>query len=316
MKWAIVLLIVDVIVFVVKKPLLLRFYLQLAIGRTTKTLRFFQQILTGNQENDEETERHMEWLHRQDLQKTEIRSKDGLTLTGYYLKHPKAERIVLMFHGWRGIWDKDCAALSHGLYEKNSSILLVCQRAHGSSEGKYIGFGMLERYDCHDWIRFLIRHTDSLPIYLSGVSMGASTVLMAAGEELPYRVKGVIADCGFTSPYEMVKIFAREFMRMKGQKAEHTVDEVNHLCRKKAGYDLRDYSTVEAMHSCKLPVFFAHGTEDHFVPYEMTIKNFEACAGRKTLYTAEGASHTKSYITEPTKYMAALTEFFQWEPAY
>lgn len=309
------LLIVFVLVLAVKKPLLLRFYLQLAVGRTTKLLCFLQQLLTGSNKDDE-TERQIEWLHGQELQKTEIMSRDGLTLTGYYLEHPKAERIVLMFHGWRGRWDKDCAALAHGLYEKNASILMVNQQAHGLSEGRYIGFGVLERYDCQKWIEYLNSRTGELPIYLSGVSMGTSTVLMVAGEELPDCVKGVIADCGYTSPYEMVKIFAKKFMHMEGRAAEHTINEVNHMCRKKAGYDLRDYSTVEAMRRCRLPVFFAHGTEDHFVPYEMTLENYDACAGRKLLYTAEGASHTKSYITGPAKYMEALAEFFQWEPAY
>lgn len=91
---------------------------------------------------------------------------------------------------------------------------------------------------------------------------------------------------------------------------QRALDGVNHLCRKKAGYDLRDYSTLDAMKHCRFPVFFAHGTGDHFVPYEMTVKNYEACAGRKMLYTAEGASHTKSYIASPSRYMEALTEFF------
>lgn len=156
-------------------------------------------------------------------------------------------------------------------------------------------------------------YTEKLPIYLAGVSMGASTVLMAAGEQLPERVKGVIADCGYTSPYEMVRLFAEKFMRMEREKAESTVEEVNRLCRKKAGYDLREYSTVEAMHNCRLPIFFAHGTEDHFVPYEMTIKNYEACRGKKRLYAVEGASHTKSYLSEPHKYMEEVAFFFQWE---
>ena len=316
MKGIVILFVIAILIFVIRKPLLMHFYLQLAIGRTTKLLRFLEQVLTDNRKKDEATELQMEWIHGQKLEKKEIRSRDNLTLTGYFLEHPEAERIVLMFHGWRGGWDKDCAAFAHGLYEQKSSILMVNQRAHGLSEGKYIGFGLLERYDCKEWIHYLDKHTENLPIYLSVVSMGASTVLMAVGEELPERVKGVIADCGFTSPYEMVKIFAAEFMHKKGKSAEQTLDGVNHLCRKKAGYDLRDFSTVDAMKNCKIPVFFAHGTGDHFVPYEMTVKNYEACAGRKMLYTAEGASHTKSYISCPAKYMAALTEFFHWTPAY
>lgn len=316
MKGIIILVIIALLILVLRKPLLLRFYLKLAIGRTTSLLRFLEQMLTGNRKKDQEAQRQMEWLHHQNFQKIEIKSRDELTLTGYLLEHPKAERMILMFHGWRGGWDKDGAAFAHGLYEKNCSILMVSQRAHGLSGGKYIGFGVLERYDCQKWVKYLTEHTQNLPIYLSGVSMGASTVLMAAGGELPEQVKGVIADCGYTSPYEMVKIFAVKFMHMKGNAVENNINAINRLCRKKAGYDLREYSTLEAMRHCKVPVFFAHGTADHFVPYEMTVKNYEACAGRKVLYTAEGASHTKSYVSGPGKYMEAVAEFFQWKPAY
>lgn len=316
MKEIIILTGIILMIFILRKPLMLRFYLKLAIGRTTRGLRFLEQALTGNRKRDREAEREIEWVHGQKFEKIEIQSQDELELTGYLLEHPKAERMILMFHGWRGRWDKDGAALAHGLYEKNCSILMVNQRAHGSSGGKYIGFGVLERHDCQEWIHYLTEHTKKLPIYLAGVSMGASTVLMAAGEELPERVKGVIADCAYTSPYEMVKIFAAKFMHMEGRKAENTVDAVNRLCKKKAGYDLREYSTLEAMKNCKIPVFFAHGTADHFVPYEMSVKNYEVCAGRKTLYTVQGASHTKSYISEPYRYMEAVMHFFQWEPRF
>lgn len=302
--------------FVLRKRLLIHFYLALAAGRSTRLLRFLETALTGKKKRDQETEEHVKWLHAQNMEETEVRSQEGIPLKGYLLRHPRADRIVVMFHGWRGGWDKDCAAFAHDLYEKNCSVLMVSQRAHDQSGGRYIGFGVLERHDCQEWIRFVEEHTERIPIYLSGVSMGASTVLMAAGEKLPRRVKGVIADCGYTSPYEMVKIFAVKFMHMNKKKVENTVDEVNRLCKRKAGYDLREYSTLDAMQNCRIPVFFAHGTEDHFVPYEMSMKNYEACRGKKVLYTAEGASHTKSYVTEPKQYMKAVEEFFQWTPAF
>jgi len=94
----------------------------------------------------------------------------------------------------------------------------------------------------------------SLPVYLSGVSMGASTVLMATELDLPSQVKGVIADCGFTTPYEMVGIFAKNMMHMKNLSI---VDSVNELCKKKAGYDFKECSTLDAMKKCRIPIFFA-----------------------------------------------------------
>lgn len=294
------------------RKILVHLYLRLAVGRTTSCLRSLGKALTGKETKNppkENVGKEDYWLHGQDIEKVQIRSWDNYLLTGHYLEHPKAERIVLMFHGWRGRWDTDGDAMAKGLYDKKSSILLVDQRAHEASGGNYIGFGILERYDCLDWIEYAEKRIHSLPIYLSGVSMGASTVLMASGMTLPDRVKGVIADCGFTSPYEMVKIFAKKFMKMKNLSM---VDDVNQLCRKKAGYDLREYSTLEAMKSCHIPVFLAHGTKDDFVPIDMTLENHEACRSRKTLYIAEGAAHTGSYLADPERYLEEVSRFFQW----
>mgnify|MGYP002645866208 CR=1 FL=1 len=302
---------------ILRKSLLAHMYLRLAVGRTTQLVWKFKKIFKAGKKDSKEKEHENEkepsiWLHQQKLREAEIKSRDGLTLTGHFLEHPEAERIVLMFHGWRGRWDIDGAALTQGLYEERCSILMVNQRAHETSGGKYIGFGVLERYDCLKWLEYLTENTHKLPIYLSGISMGASTVLMASGLDLPERVKGVIADCGFTTPYEMVSIFAEKFMKLKGSSM---VEAVNYLCRKKAGYDLKEYSTLEAMKKCRVPVFFAHGTGDDFVPYEMTVQNYEACVSDKKLFTAEGAAHTGSYLSDPRRYMEELTAFFHWKMA-
>lgn len=295
------------------KSLLAYMYLKLAIGRSAQFLWETKRRLNAVKKNRKMEKRNREpvkWLRSQSLKTVEIRSREGLKLTGHFLEHPNAERIVLMFHGWRSSCERDGAALAKGLYEKGSSILMADQRAHKVSSGKYIGLGILERYDCLGWLEYLTENTDTLPVYLAGVSMGASTVLMASGMELPERVKGVIADCGFTSPYEMVSLFAKKFLKMKGNTM---VDAVNGLCMKKAGYDLKEYSTLEAMKKCCIPVFFVHGTEDDFVPCEMTMQNYEACISDKRLLMIEGAAHTRSYLSDPGKYMEGLTDFFHWK---
>lgn len=298
---------------ILRKSLLAHIYLKFAVGRTAQFLWNLKKILNEKKKDCNVREREREpvmWLHQQNLRKAEVKSRDGLKLTGHFLNHPEAERIILMFHGWRGKWDQDGAALAKGLYEQKCSILMVDQRAHETSGGKYIGFGVLERYDCLKWLEYLIENTDELPIYLSGVSMGASTVLMAAGMGLPERVKGVIADCGFTTPYEMVSIFAKKYMKINGS---FMVDAVNDLCREKAGYDLKEYSTLEAMKKCRVPVFFVHGAVDDFVPCEMTKQNYEACVSDKKLFMVEGAAHTRSYHSDPQKYMEELSAFFHWK---
>lgn len=249
------------------------------------------------------------WIESMRCERVQIKSEDGLRLNGYYLGAEKAERVVVMFHGWRGSWRHDFGACLKWLYEENSSLLLVEQRAQGESEGKYMGFGLLERKDCRIWLKWLAeRNRDRLPVYLYGVSMGAATVLMAAGEELSAEVKGVIADCGFTSPYEMVSLFGRTKFKLR----EHPVmDQLNWLFRKRAGYDLREYSALEAMEHCSVPVLFIHGKADTFVPHEMTLRNYEACTADKRLLLVDGAAHCMSFLKDRDSYTEAVRELFR-----
>jgi hypothetical protein len=109
----------------------------------------------------------------------------------------------------------------------------------------------------------------------------------------------------------MVMLSAKKFVNIKSNIVK-VVDAVNDAVKKKAGYDLKQYSTLEAMKKCQVPVFFAHGTGDDFVPCEMTVKNYKACHSRKKLFIGRGAAHTECFKSEPQRYMEELTLFFQW----
>ncbi len=294
-------------IFIVKK-LLNRVCMNLAIGRKTVDIRKykrahkFTRLIT-------EAEGYGEWIASQETEIISIRSRDGYNLTGHFLPSENPQRTLLMVHGWRSGWIRDFAAMAEKLHRCGCNLLLIEQRAHGKSEGKYIGFGVLERYDCKEWIAYLTnRQGGHLPIYLAGLSMGASTVLMTAGMELPEEVKGVIADCGFTSPYEMVARVAKTVFHLNS----YMVNQINHMCRKKAGYSLNEYTTLEAMEACRIPIFFVHGTADSFVPMDMTLQNYQACKAKKELYLVEGAEHCKSFMQDKDGYIAALHHFFDW----
>ncbi len=251
----------------------------------------------------------IQWIRGMNCEQVEIRSEEGFRLAGTYLEAENARRIVVLFHGWRGSWEHDFGACLRWLYEEGTSLLLVEQRAQGESEGKYMGFGILERRDCHAWLDWLEKRNETgMPVYLYGVSMGAATVLMAAGEELSGMVKGVIADCGFTSPYEMVYRFGHTNFKLP----EHPImDELNWVFRKRAGYGLKEYSALEAMKHCQVPVLFIHGKADTFVPYEMSVRNYEACTAKKKLLLVDGAEHCMSYLKETDRYQQAVRVFFE-----
>lgn len=238
-----------------------------------------------------------------------IRSRDGLTLHGdLFLSENPSKRTVILCHGYTSCGMNDCPTMAEYFMERGYNALIVDHRAHGKSEGQYVGFGILDRFDCLKWIEYVIgRLGNDSEIVLYGVSMGASTVLMASGsDELPGNVKAIISDCAFTSPYDVFKhILKRDY-----HLPPRPIMDINErMCREKAGYGFRDYSTLDAVKKAPCPILFIHGKEDKFVPTDMTLKNYEACTGEKRLLLVENAGHAASLYENKELYENTVTEF-------
>jgi pimeloyl-ACP methyl ester carboxylesterase len=236
-----------------------------------------------------------------------IQSADGLTLRGKYYECIPGGPIELMFHGYRGNADRDLCGGVQRCFALQRNTLIVDQRACGTSDGNIITFGIKESDDCHRWIAYLIqRFGPDVKIIITGISMGASTVMLAAGRELPEQVVGVLADCGFTSAKDIIQEVIRQ-MKLPPKLAYPFVK----LGAKLFGhFDLDKDSSLEAMKRCKVPVMFIHGEDDDFVPCEMSRRNYAACAAQKKLWTVPGAGHGLSILVDKPGYMRELREFF------
>ena len=237
----------------------------------------------------------------------EIVSFDGLILRGKYYECVPGGPVELMFHGYRGNADRDLCGGVQRCFALGRNTLIVDQRACGASEGHVITFGIHESDDCHRWIAHLIKRFGSdVKIILTGISMGASTVMLAAGRELPEQVVGVLADCGYTSARDIIEHVIKK-MNLPPKLAYPFVK----LGAKRIGcFDLDKDSPLEAMKRCKVPVIFIHGEDDDFVPCEMSRRNYEACAAPKKLWTVPGAGHGLSILVDQPGYMRELREFF------
>lgn len=235
-----------------------------------------------------------------------ITSHDGLRLVGKYIAADNAVRSVLLVHGWFSTYFKDFSEMARWYLDNGSNVLFIDQRAQRDSEGTYLTMGTLESEDVAQWAHVLAEKTPGLPIYLHGVSMGAATVMMAQGENLPGAVAGIIEDCGFTSPWDIAASVAKNGMHVP---TWPLLPIVNIYARLLAHFDLKAKSAPDILAHAKIPMLFIHGTADDFVPPHMTVRNYMACAAPKTLCMVDGASHAMSWFFDTKKYKAALASF-------
>jgi len=251
-----------------------------------------------------------EWLDRQGPQRWEIRSHDGLTLVAHFLPAPQPTgKTVILAHGYTS-QGRHMARFARFYHEQLSfNVLLPDARGHGQSAGEYIGFGWPDRLDYLRWIgEILSRVGEDVEIVLHGLSMGAAIVLMVSGEELPQQVKAVIADCGYTSVRAQL---AYQLQRMFKLPTFPLLDTTSWVTKLKAGYSFQEASALGQVKNSRVPLLFIHGSEDRFVPTEMTWELYRAALGEKEIWIVEGAGHGTAYETAKEAYEARVRSFLE-----
>ncbi|MBE6963679.1 MAG: alpha/beta hydrolase [Ruminococcaceae bacterium] len=279
-----------------------------AFGRDPKRQADMEEIPEGEQFDRyrEEMLRNIRRTAAVEYERVTVTSHDGLTLAGKYYAGEAGAPLMIFFHGYRSTPERDASGGLHFCREKGWHVLLVEQRAHGESEGKTITFGIRERYDCLAWVHAMnARLGEDTPVFLWGISMGASTVLMAAGLDLPPNVRGVAADCGFSGPEEILKATVRK----RKLPLAPTWQLLRLGARLYGGFDAQAETAVDALGRAKVPVLLIHGEGDSIVPCEMVHKLAEACASPVTVVTVPTAEHGISWYVDMPAYLGALEKF-------
>lgn len=236
-----------------------------------------------------------------------IKSHDGLTLHAQYFEYAPGAITEIMFHGYRGSAERDLSGGIQRCFALGRNVLLVDQRTSCGSEGNVISFGINEHKDCLAWVDFAVKQFGpDVKLVLTGISMGASTVLMAAGKPLPKNVVGVLADCGFSSPKEIIKKCAKDLHLP----ADMLYPFIKLGAKLFGHFDLEEYSPMEAMKTCKLPVIFFHGETDAYVPCYMSQHIYDACTSPKKIVTIPNAGHGLVYVVDNDLYFNSVVEFF------
>ena len=247
-----------------------------------------------------------------------ITSFDGLKLHATYFPGMEDEagrpadvsgvkKAVICFHGYTGEGLSNHIAIADYFLKKGYAMLMPDARAHGESEGEYIGFGCLDRKDALSWVNWLIgKCGNDVAIMLHGTSMGGATVLMASGLDLPCQVKWIVSDCGFTSPKEVFTHVLNHMYHLPAFPAIQGADLIN---KRLAGYGMDECNAKYEVQKAKVPILFIHGSSDTFVPVSMCHEIYENCASPKRKLIVEGAAHAESYYKDMADYEKVLTEF-------
>ncbi len=250
------------------------------------------------------------WMLAQDIEHHYINSRDGLKLHGILIKNNSSakNRIAVMVHGYQGAPTFDFSAAARSYYDNGFSLFLPDQRTHGESEGKYITFGSYERYDVVDWCKYIDDYTEhKCEFILSGVSMGATTVLLAAAEPDMIKLNYITADCGFTSPR---RIFTDVFKQWYHLPPFPILNLADNICKNLAKFSFDEFSTLDAVKKLKAPVTFIHGEADDFVVPQNSRDAFDACSQEKQIVLVKDAEHGLSYIKDKETVEKELLRIF------
>ncbi|MGI6229261.1 MAG: alpha/beta hydrolase [Christensenellales bacterium] len=264
-------------------------------------IKDFKNLANRTPDYYENLYKSMDKLKEKRFERVDITSKDGLNLAGFYFPSDKpSDKFVICVHGFTSYGFRGFASFADFYNGIGVNMLLIDNRAHGESEGKYAGMGILERYDIVCWIDYLIgRFGEGIKVYLHGNSMGAAAVVMASGLDLPEQVKGIIADAPFTNFYDQMNHTIKAASGMSGALM---VKLASFIARRRAGYGFKDVDGAKEIKKAKVPFLFVHGDADYFVPHKWSEILYAACPTQKDFFLVKDAGHSACYYISPKEY--------------
>ena len=251
-------------------------------------------------------EKTSSWLNSISKKEINIQSNDKLQLFASEFKlSNESNKWIILVHGYTSeqssIYD-----IARHYSDKGYNVLTPDLRAHGLSEGKYVGMGWLDRNDLLLWIDYLLKNYRDSEIILHGVSMGAATVMMASGENLPTNVKLIVEDCGYTSVWD---IFSFKLKLRFNLSTFPVLNAASFITNVRAGYNYKEASSIDQIKKSVTPILFIHGNADEFVPVNMAYKLYDNTNINKELIIVDGAGHAESRLADEELYYGSIFSF-------
>jgi dipeptidyl aminopeptidase/acylaminoacyl peptidase len=240
------------------------------------------------------------------------RGDPKITIDSWWVPGPGADApAVVMVHGLGRCKRSPTVLLPSGmLHRLGYSVLLIDLRNQGASTvdtGRYAG-GILEYKDvlgAWDWLR----NVEGIPaahIGLAGMSLGASTAVIAMGQEP--QVAAVWEDSGYSDIQVAIsdELARNGYPRLLAQAAI--------LVGRVAGVDITSLGPLDAVPKLDgRPIAIVHGTADTRMPvkHAYTLRDaIEAHGWQPYVWIVDGSDHTRAVYDHPAEYMRRLGDFF------
>lgn len=247
------------------------------------------------------------WFDEADKEKIVIRSahfKKNLH-ADYIFADKKSDLCVILVHGYTSS-PRNMGVYAQKYHEMGYNVLMPSLNGHADSEAGIVTMGWDDRLDVADWAEYLNENSPDVKVVIHGVSMGAATTMMATGETLPQNVKAAVADCGYTSVWD---IFSNKLNKAMGLPNFPILYSANTVNKAISHYDFRKASSCEQLKKSKTPTIFIHGEDDDFVPYAMLDEVYNACAAEKDKVSIPKGPHARNACVDPELYWNSIFKF-------
>ena len=275
---------------------------------------FVARIASGTKKGDEEKARldeiketGKEWFDNANKEKIAIKSSisNKFLHADFVFSEKGSNTYVIVIHGYTSS-PRGMGIYAQKYHELGYNVLLPSLNGHADSEASVVTMGWKDRLDIVDWVKFLSESYPDCKIILHGESMGSATTMMTTGEDLPDNVKAAVADCGYTSVWDIFSNKIKNNFKMHEFPTLYSANVVNKLY---SGFDFKEASAIEQLKKSKTPTIFIHGDKDTFVPYEMLDKVYEAAACEKEKITIENSPHARNVCVDPELYWNSIINF-------
>ncbi|MGI5970242.1 MAG: alpha/beta hydrolase [Oscillospiraceae bacterium] len=246
----------------------------------------------------------IQWREKVEAESVVLKSGDGLSLDGVIYKND-SDKWAVVVHGYASRKENMSVYAQH-YWDAGFNVLVPDMRAHGESDGKYIGMGWREKDDLYLWINYILMRDPGAKIVLHGISMGGATVLMISGDKLPENVRAIVEDCGYTGITDVLENTLNNYLHLNSGAIMKTTTRI---AKRQAGYDWREGDTLAQVKKSVTPTLFIHGGNDNFVPTSMVFELYRAAACPKDIFVVPDAIHAASSYTEPEKYWRRVFDF-------